>query len=204
MEEDASAVSAPAVVPADRVADILQATCRVVVREGAHGLRMASVAREAGVSKALLHYYFTTRQELLGAAFAYSSERWDEAVAGQLARATTGAERVERYLLASVDPSGPFGDHRALWNEVWSSLRIDEDLRPAVERTYRAWLERLAELIDEGREDGSVPQSVDARAAGWRLAAVADGLDSMLYLGLVDRRRARLLVGQSLERELVG
>jgi AcrR family transcriptional regulator len=204
MEEDASAVSAPALVPADRVADILQATCRVVVREGAHGLRMASVAREAGVSKALLHYYFTTRQELLGAAFAYSSERWDEAVAGQLARATTGAERVERYLLASVDPSGPFGDHRALWNEVWSSLRIDEDLRPAVERTYRAWLERLAELIDEGREDGSVPQSVDARAAGWRLAAVADGLDSMLYLGLVDRRRARLLVGQSLERELVG
>jgi AcrR family transcriptional regulator len=165
---------------------------------------MASVAREAGVSKALLHYYFTTRQELLGAAFAYSSERWDEAVAGQLARATTGAERVERYLLASVDPSGPFGDHRALWNEVWSSLRIDEDLRPAVERTYRAWLERLAELIDEGREDGSVPQSVDARAAGWRLAAVADGLDSMLYLGLVDRRHARLLVGQSLERELVG
>jgi AcrR family transcriptional regulator len=204
MEEDASAVSAPALVPADRVADILQATCRVVVREGAHGLRMASVAREAGVSKALLHYYFTTRQELLGAAFAYSSERWDEAVAGQLARATTGAERVERYLLASVDPSGPFGDHRALWNEVWSSLRIDEDLRPAVERTYRAWLERLAELIDEGREDGSVPQSVDARAAGWRLAAVADGLDSMLYLGLVDRRHARLLVGQSLERELVG
>jgi AcrR family transcriptional regulator len=204
MEEDASVVSAPALVPADRVADILQATCRVVVREGAHGLRMASVAREAGVSKALLHYYFTTRQELLGAAFAYSSERWDEAVAGQLARATTGAERVERYLLASVDPSGPFGDHRALWNEVWSSLRIDEDLRPAVERTYRAWLERLAELIDEGREDGSVPQSVDARAAGWRLAAVADGLDSMLYLGLVDRRHARLLVGQSLERELVG
>ena len=33
--------------------------------EGAHGLRMASVAAEAGVSKALVHYYFATRQELL-------------------------------------------------------------------------------------------------------------------------------------------
>jgi hypothetical protein len=31
---------------------------------------------------------------------------------------------------------------------------------------------------------------------------VADGLDSMLYLGLVDRRRARRLVRGSLEREL--
>lgn len=202
MEEDASVVSATALAPTDRVADILQATCRVVVRDGAHGLRMASVAREAGVSKALVHYYFATRQELLRAAFAYSGERWDDAVAGELARAATGAERVEDYLLASVDPSDPFGGHRALWNEVWSSLRVDEELRPAVERTYRAWLDRLAELIEEGREDGSIPSSVDARAAGWRLAAVADGLDSMLYLGIVDRESARLLARQSLEREL--
>ena len=202
MGQDTPAVSAPVPALADRVADILRATCRVVVRDGAHGLRMASVAREAGVSKALLHYYFTTRQELLRAAFAFSGEQWDEAVEGQLARATTGAERVELYLLASVDPSGPFGEHRALWNEVWSSLRVDEDLRPAVVRTYRTWLTRLAELIDEGREDGSIRRSVDAQATGWRLAAVADGLDSMLYVSLVDRRRARLMVRQSLEREL--
>jgi AcrR family transcriptional regulator len=186
----------------DRVADILRATCRVVVRDGAHGLRMASVAREAGVSKALVHYYFATRQELLRSAFAFSAESWDEAVGEELAGARSGAERVERFLLASVDPSAPFGEHRALWNEVWSSLRVDLDLRPAVERAYSAWLDRLAELIDEGREDGSVPRSVDSGAAGLRLAAVADGFDSMIYLGLLDRRRARLLVQQTLEREL--
>ena len=40
----------------ERVVAILEAACRVVVREGAHGLRMAAVAREAGVSKALVHY----------------------------------------------------------------------------------------------------------------------------------------------------
>ncbi len=193
-------LSAPAA--GDRVADILQAVNRVIVRKGAHGLRMASVAREAGVSKALVHYYFATRQELLRAAFAYSSERWDDAIERELARASTGAQRVERYLLASVDPSGPYGEHRALWNEVWSSLRVDEDLRPLVERTYRTWLERLVELIDGGREDGSIPRAVDARAVGWRLGAIADGLDSMLYLDLVDRRLARRLVRQSLEREL--
>lgn len=195
-------MSVSLVVQSDRVADILRATCRVVVRDGAHGLRMASVAREAGVSKALLHYYFATRQELLRSAFAFSGEQWDEAVAGELARASSGAERVELYLLASVDPSVPFGEHRALWNEVWSSLRVDEELRPAVEQAYGAWRSRLAELIDEGRADGSVPEAVDAQAAGWRLAAVADGLDSMLYLGLLDRQSARLLVRQSIELEL--
>ena len=95
-------MSEPAQV-ADRVADILQAACRVVVRDGAHGLRMANVALEAGVSKALLHYYFSTRQELVRAAFVFSSDRWDEAVAARLARVPNGAGRVELYLFSSVD-----------------------------------------------------------------------------------------------------
>jgi AcrR family transcriptional regulator len=206
MGQDTLAVSSPAQIPAripgDRVADILQAACRVVVRDGAHGLRMAEVAREAGVSKALLHYYFSTRQELVRAAFAYSSELWDGAVEVQLARAPNGARRVEAYLLASVDAGEPYDEHRALWNEVWSSLRVDSDLRPLVSDAYRAWIDRLASLVEEGRADGSVPTEVSARAAGRRLAAVADGLDSMLYLGLVDRRKARRLLRESIQHEL--
>ena len=186
----------------DRVADILQAACRVVVRDGAHGLRMAAVAQEAGVSKALLHYYYATRQELLRAAFAFSGKRWNEAVQAELSRAPNVAARLEAYLFASVDSSEPYDTHRVLWNEVWSSLRVDTELRPVVRDAYRAWVDRLASLIDEGRRDGSVPHDVAPREAGRRLAAIADGLDSMLFLGLVDRTRARRLLRESIEREL--
>lgn len=186
----------------DRVADILQAACRVVVRDGAHALRMAEVAREAGVSKALLHYYFATRQELVRAAFAYSSDLWDEGVRRRLERAPNGAAKVELYLLASVDSSEPYNEQRALWNEVWSSLRVDSELRPLVHDAYRAWMQRLISLIEEGRGDGSVPKEVSASRAGRRLAVFADGLDSMLYLGLTDGRKARRLLRESIELEL--
>jgi AcrR family transcriptional regulator len=186
----------------ERVADILQAACRVVVRDGAHGLRMAAVAHEAGVSKALLHYYFATRQELLRATFAFSSQRWNEAVQAELARAPNLARRLEAYLFASVDSSEPYDTHRVLWNEVWSSLRVDTELRPLVRDAYRAWVDRLAALIEEGRRQGSVPRDVSPRETGRRLAAIADGLDSMLFLGLVDRARARRLLRETIEREL--
>ena len=184
------------------MAAILQAACRVVVRDGAHRLRMTSVAEEAGVSKALLHYYFSTRQELLRSAFAYSEERLNESVEDEVAGLASGSERVERAVLISIDTETPFGEQRALWNEVWSSLRLDDDLKPLVDRSYRAWVERLTELIEEGRADGSISRAVDAGECAWRLAAVTDGVDSMLYLGLVDRSRARDLVLGSLEREL--
>ena len=109
-------------------------------------------------------------------------------------------KRIERFLLASVDPTEPFGEHRALWNEVWSSLRVDEELRPIVQDAYASWVGELARLVGQARSDSASP--IDARSAAWRLAAVVDGLDSMLYLGLVDRARARRLVRQSIEKEL--
>src|SRR5215475_8310686 len=99
------AVAAPTT---ERVATILDAACTVVVREGAHGLRMASVAREADVSKALVHYYFPTRRDLLRAAFSWADERWERALDETLAKVATGAEKLERALVMSVDPKEPF------------------------------------------------------------------------------------------------
>jgi AcrR family transcriptional regulator len=195
--------SAPTALPVlDRPAVILEAACRVIVREGAHGLRMARVAEEAGVSKALVHYYFSTRQELLRNAFAFSEARWLAAVNADLAESASGAAMVERVLLVSVETKLPFSEQRALWNEVWSSLRADDELRPVVERSYRAWLDRVVSLIEQGQGDGSIPADVEASTAGLRLAAVADGLDSLLYLGLIDRQQARDLIRSSIVREL--
>src|SRR3954447_15527722 len=100
-----------------RITGILEAACRVIVREGAHGLRMASVAREAGVSKALVHYYFATRQELLRHAFTFADQRSRDAIEAELELGGMGAEKVERVLLAGIDPSIPFSEQRALGNE---------------------------------------------------------------------------------------
>src|SRR5712692_5239565 len=96
----------------DRVVAILEAACRVVVREGAHGLRMASVADEAGVSKALVHYYFSTRQELLRSAFAFSEGRLDQLLEEEIAGLKTGAARLERALLVSIDADTPISEQR--------------------------------------------------------------------------------------------
>ncbi len=191
---------APARAASGRVDEILRAACRVVVAEGAHALRIGRVAVEAGVSRTLVHYYFQTRQELLTAAFAFAEDRRVAALEAELLALSTGAEKAERALLRTIDPE--LEETPALWNEVWSSLRDDDALRPLLQQRYREWAERIVRLLDEGRRDGSVPVSVDPDAAGWRLAAVADGLDSVLYLGLLDRARAGEFLSVCVDREL--
>jgi AcrR family transcriptional regulator len=165
---------------------------------------MASVAQEAGVSKALVHYYFSTRQDLMRSAFAWSEEQWQAALGEEIEALRTGVERLQRVLLMSIETAEPSSNPRTLWNEVWSSLRYDDALRPLVDSSYRAWLDRLGALIDQGRIDGSIPVAVVATEAAWRLAAVGDGLDSMLYLGLLGGDEARELMLGSIRREFAG
>jgi AcrR family transcriptional regulator len=183
-----------------RVDEILRAACRVVVAGGASDLRIGRVAEEAGVSRTLVHYYFTTRQELLRATFAFAEDLRVEALEAELAGLETGARRAERALWRTIEPE--LEETPALWNEVWSSLRYDTELRPLVQERYRAWTDRIVRLLDEGRDDGSVPGSVDPAGAGWRLAAAADGLDSILYLGLLDRDGALAVLESCIRREL--
>ena len=192
MREDARAVTTAAAPTGDRVADILRGACRVVVRDGAHGLRMAEVAREAGVSKALLHYYFSTRQELLRAAFAFSSDLWDEAVRGA-ARARAERRQEGRAVPARVRRLG-----RALQRATRALERgLEQPARRRGAPPARAGA--LPRLGRAARRAASKRGATTARcrprsppdATGWRLAAVADGLDSMLYLGLTRPRGRR-------------
>lgn len=48
---------------------IFQAAQKVFVRKGLDGARMQEIANEAGINKALLHYYFRTKEKLFEAIF---------------------------------------------------------------------------------------------------------------------------------------
>jgi AcrR family transcriptional regulator len=163
---------------------------------------MASIAREAGVSKGLVHYYFSTRQELLRAAFEFSERRWEELVATEVEALETGRERVARSLAACIDTSPPHGEYRALWTAMWTGLHGDAELRPVIRRHYGAWIDLLAARIREGQEDGSVASRIDAPGTAFRLAALTDGLDSILYLGLAEPTAASAALDAAVESEL--
>lgn len=49
---------------------ILEAARSVFIRSGFHGARMEEIAREAGINKALLHYYYRTKDHLFQMIFA--------------------------------------------------------------------------------------------------------------------------------------
>jgi len=186
---------------ADRTNELLEATCRVVARAGAHALTMSQVAREAGVSNALLHYYFRTRGELLSLAFAHAEERVYELARTQLAALPTGTAKLARFLELYFEDNVVFDTDEALWNEVWSSALFDPELRPTLAEAYARWVATIVDLVAAGRTDGSLPKGVEPERTGRRLAALVDGLGTQTTLGLLDRKEAAALLRDALAAE---
>src|SRR6478609_8715556 len=78
---------------------ILDAAHAVFLRSGTAGARMQEIADEAGVNKALLHYYFRNKERLAGAVFERVARGLFSRV-GQVATADMELEDKVRAIIA--------------------------------------------------------------------------------------------------------
>jgi AcrR family transcriptional regulator len=180
---------------------ILAAACHVVGRVGIDRLRMSDVAREAGVSTALVHYYCATRADLLTQAFEYADQRATE-IEERSAAGLPPTERIEQLLVVYLDDESDIYENWILWREMWNHALFDPQLRPALETSYRSWVGGLAEIIREGQATGDIPDAIDGETAAWRLTAFVEGLGPLMLLDVVGRERWRELIKGAVALEL--
>jgi AcrR family transcriptional regulator len=186
----------------EREEAILVAACRVIAQSGAAGLRMSEVAREAGVSSALLHYYFATRHELLARAFAFADTRVDAHVLALVGVEGSGRDRLEALLGAYLSPDPVVTEDWVVWSELWRSARFDATLRELLHKADLEWVGQVAALLREGVSDGSIDASIEIDDSAIRLISLVDGLGTRVLAGVLERDDALRLIECSLAREL--
>jgi AcrR family transcriptional regulator len=185
----------------DRRPEILEATCRAIAREGIHGTYIRHVAEEAGVSRALISYYFPTRDELLAAALEYAETRAIDEI-GSRTPEGNAVERLTEMLLLEIDDSPAVRDNWIIWSEMTEAALFDETFRPPLKLWAYKWNEALATIINEGQAEGSVPPTVDSEAAAERLTALVDGLGLRWLLGETPKGRTHELLRTAISNEL--
>jgi AcrR family transcriptional regulator len=82
---------------------ILEAARRVFIRKGMAGARMQEVADEAGINKALLHYYYRDKQRLFEGVFKGSAERQFTCIWRVLEECDDLFEGIERFVATYLD-----------------------------------------------------------------------------------------------------
>lgn len=140
----------------DTEARILEAAHRVFLRRGTAGARTQEIADEAGVNKALLHYYFRSKDRLAEAVFLRAAQSLFPRLLGALAADLPLRDKLQQAVEAELDmlaenPYLPgyllaeFQYHPDRLREVITEAVPLKQMRAAVLQTLQAQLDAEAE-----------------------------------------------------------
>jgi AcrR family transcriptional regulator len=184
---------------------ILDAACDLIAADGIDEVRIARVARRAGASTALVHHYFSTREELLEQALVHSFElAGDERFQPPAGAPETATEALARGIAECLPLPGAQEREWVLWVELWLRAVREPELRPVAARLYRRYRDWMVELIGAGIASGEFRADVDAEAAADVAMALIDGVGVRALIDDpgMDVDTARLLVARRLGAEL--
>ena len=161
----------------DTAARILDAACDLIAEDGIEEVRIARVAQRAGASTALVHHYFSTREELLEQALIHSFERTGEERFGEEPEPERGtaAEGLKRAIRESLPAPGAQEREWVLWVELWVRAVREPDLRPVATRLYERYRDWMASVIRVGVESGEFDAGVDVDETADVAMAMLDG-----------------------------
>ncbi len=170
---------------------ILSAAVSRIASEGIDDVRIARIAVDAGVSPALIHYHFDSRETLLAEALSYSyvrigSERIPEREAPDLST----EERMRRMLDDYLPLPGDQRQDWMLWIELWLRTIRHPELGPTLARLYsdmHGWIRKT--IAEDSAAAGRDPDDFADR-----LLALIDGCGVRMLSGdpamSLDRMRA--------------
>ena len=183
---------------------ILRAACDLIAEQGLGSARIAQIARAAGVSTALVHYHFRTRDALLSETLDYA---WEQTSAVRLRppeeESGSAARRLAEGIERSLPTTEPARREWQLWIELWLGVTRDPALRPVVAQMYARYRAWIADAIAEGAETGEFA-AVDPGSIADLTMALIDGLGLRVLAGdpAMRAERARERIGEILAREL--
>jgi AcrR family transcriptional regulator len=189
-ERTVTAVPRPSLAGARRP-QIVAAAARAIGEHGFDGVRLADVAREAGVSVGTVQHYFGSRQALVETTFRHFNEE-----AAERCRAVVAAAGSDPWdgLVALVDHVVAGNMRWNLWTELVSASMRRPELLPAMNDAYSAWRAPIAAVVAAGVADGAFHpgQPLDDVVDG--LVGLIDGLGVQVQLGALAGARMRRIL----------
>lgn len=176
---------------------------RSVAARGAAGATFDHVAREAGVSRGLLHYHFGTKERLLVEVVRRDADIRMAALDRALEHAHTADAVIEVLVHSLEDLVERDPGFVALRFELFTSGRQNPEIAAEFAALQRATREQLAELLAARQADGAVRLADEPEAVAAVLLSLADGLALRLLGEPGSDHRPALLAATKAARALL-
>lgn len=143
--------------------ELLQATWRLIARDGVDNVTLRSIAEETGWSTGVLQHYFTSKRDIIASAHQLAYSR----VATRIERRAEGLDAVKVIRIA-LEEALPLDDERILEARVevsgWNLALRDERFRAIHAESVERWRSALRELLAQAHAQSPLSVSVDEAA----------------------------------------
>jgi AcrR family transcriptional regulator len=168
--------SAPSELPGDKAARIVEAMRASVGARGFNASTFDQVARAAGVSRGLLHYYFGTKERLLVEAVRRECELRHEQLDRSMADANSADEVLAALVQAFEEFLGEGPNPAVMFFEVLTLAQRNEDIAAQLAELGERVRAHIAQALRAKADAGVLTLRADADTAATFVLALADGL----------------------------
>ena len=159
--------------------EMLRAAAELICERGFGDTRIADVAKRAGVSSALVIYYFGTRDRLLVDALRFSEESFYEAAEQMLADVASLRERLSLLIQWTCVPegAGEIPGAWGLWFDLWAQAFRHDEIKAGRAELDARWRTMIVDALES-----SDLSAKDKRMFALEFAALLDGLSIQVAL----------------------
>ena len=147
---------------------LLEATIHEIGERGTLDVTVSQIARRAGMSSALAHHYFGSKEQIFAAAMRHILSLYGAEVRGALAMARSPRERIEAIIRASFAP----GQFRHDSVSAWLNFYVQAQKSPEARRLLHIYQRRLRTNLRHALRAAGIPQD--------RLTMLTRGLAAMI------------------------
>lgn len=157
---------------------LIAATLELVAEKGVRGATVRGIAERAEVTQGLIRHYFSSKEDLITAAFEHHMTQMTDLTFAPAA-SVKGSARAQLRVFVQSSLTPPVVDPRsiALWAGFLNKVQQDAQMKETHARTYIYFRNRLQELIRAAlQEAGIVASSERLYQLATACNALIDGL----------------------------
>jgi len=163
-------------LPGDKAARIVEAMRASVAARGIAGSTFDHVAREAGVSRGLLHYYFQTKERLLVEVVRRECEVRGETLDRAVASAAGADELIDALVRSFEEILGAGTSAMVTFYELLTLGQRNREIGAELAELARSTRSRLADALRDGSDAGVFELRAPPGDVASFLFALADGV----------------------------
>lgn len=174
---------------------IIKAARKAFAERGHDGVSMSEIAQMASVKKALIYYYFPSKEDLFYEVWQYSINELEDHVFSETRNESIYVSKLKRILRSYIDFITSKNEIKKIMDQERANLsREDNESWKRVRDRYQILKEKLSSTINDAKTAHEISKDVDPDSAadlilnGFSVTEDPNGLESIreiIWRGLV-------------------